>query len=214
MTHTLHRRGEREALEKDYVFVTKGAKKVNFPGTAERMRRFYEIARKHNPVFIGEAGRGNQLSLGLQLLLDGVSDKTLAHAVFRDLDTVTLVLQELLDAGFDRSVVISGLFDRVQECCKRVGLGVPHTIEYSAGAWGRTEMLPPKDYMEVTSMCGHDYVPAALVRHLVERVRTGKITVAEASLKMAHQCVCGVFNVARAAELVAALSAKDQAQRA
>ena len=208
MTHTLHRRGDPEELARDFVFTTMASKGINTDGTAERMKRFYEIVMKYNPVFLGDAARGNQLTLGVKALLDGCSDGTIAHAVFRDADTVAAVIKELIDAGFDRSVVVSGLFDRVKECCRRAGIGVPHTIEYSLGTWGRTEKLPPSEYLPVMTMCGHAQVPAALVRHVVEQVRAGRLTSEEAGLKLGHQCTCGVFNVARASELVAALAAK------
>lgn len=164
---------------------------------------------KYNPTFVGDAVRGNQLTYGVKAMLEDSDDRTTGEAVFRDADTVAAVIKDLIDAGFDRSVVVSGLFDRVNECCRKAGIGVPHTIEYSLGIWGNTEKLASSEELEVMTMCGHAQVPGTLVRHLAQQVKAGKITAEEAGLRMGRQCTCGVFNVARAAELVAAMVAKS-----
>ncbi len=206
MTHTLHRRGKPEDLAGDYVFTTMAAKGVNVPGTGEMMRKFYEIVMKYNPVFVGDAAKGNQLTLGVKAMLEGADDRTIGQAVFRDAETVAAVIKDLIQAGFDRSVVVSGLFDRVEECCQKAGIGIPHTKEFSLGTWGKTEKLAPMQELEVMTMCGHAQVPGALVRHMAQQVRAGKLTPEEAGRKLGRQCTCGVFNVARAAELVAAMA--------
>ena len=208
MTHTNHRRGTVESLSKDYVFTTMASKGINVAGTSERMKKFYEIVMKHNPTFVGDAARGNQLTLGVVAMIEGSDDRTTGQAVFRDADTVAAVIRDLIDAGFDRSVVVSGLFDNVKECCRKAGIGVPHTIEYSLGSWGRTEKMAPMEELEVMTMCGHAQVPGTLVRHMAEQVKAGKLTAEEAGLKLGRQCTCGIFNVARAAELVAAMATK------
>jgi len=206
MTHTLHRRGKPEDLAGDYVFTTMAARGVNLAGTGERMRKFYEIVMKYKPVFVGDAAKGNQLTLGVKAMLEGSEDRTIGHAVFRDAETVAAVISDLIQAGFDRSVVVSGLFDRVEECCQKAGIVPPHTKEFSLGTWGKTEKLAPMEELEVMTMCGHAQVPGALVRHVAQQVKAGKLTAEEAGLKLGHQCACGVFNVARAAELVAAMA--------
>ncbi len=209
MTHTNHRQGTIESLSKDYIFTTMPSKGINVAGSGERMKKFYEIVMKYNPTFVGDAVRGNQLTYGVKAMLEDSDDRTAGEAVFRDADTVAAVIKDLIDAGFDRSVVVSGLFDRVNECCRKAGIGVPHTIEYSLGIWGNTEKLASSEELEVMTMCGHAQVPGTLVRHLAERVKAGKLTAEEAGMMMGHQCTCGVFNVARAAELVAAMVAKS-----
>lgn len=208
MTHTLHRRGKPDDLAKDFIFTTMAAKGVNVPGTGEKMKKFYEIVMKYNPAFVGDAAKGNQLTIGIKAMLEDSDDRTIGHAVFRDAETVAAVLKDLIDAGFDRSVVVSGLFDRTKECCQKAGIGTPHTIEFSLGTWGKTEKLAPMEELEVMTMCGHAQVPGSLVRHMVGLVKNGKITAEEAGLKLGRQCTCGVFNVSRAAELVSALAEK------
>lgn len=208
MTHTLHRRGKPEDLARDYVFTTMRAKGFNDEGTAGYMKKFYEVVMKYNPTFVGDAARGNQLTLGIKEMLENSEDRTIGHAVFRDADTVAAVIKELIEAGYERSVVVSGLFDRVEECCRKAGIGVPHTIEFSLGTWGKTEKMAPMDELEVMTMCGHAQVPGALVRKMAEQVRAGRISAEEAGLRLGRQCTCGIFNVARAAELVAAMASR------
>lgn len=209
MTHTNHRRGSVESLARDYVFTTMAAKGFNVAGTGERMKKFYEIVMRYDPVFVGDAAKGNQLTIGVKAMLEDSDDRTIGHAVFRDAETVAAVIKDLIDAGFDRSVVVSGLFDKVEECCKKAGIHPPHTIEFSLGTWGKTEKLAPMEELEVMTMCGHAQVPASLVRHMAEQVKAGRLTAQEAGLKLGRQCTCGIFNVARAAELVAAMAARS-----
>lgn len=208
MTHTNHRRGTVESLSRDYIFTTMAGKGVNVAGTGEQMKKFYQIVMKYNPTFVGDAAKGNQLTYGIQTMLDSSDDKTIGHAVFRDADSVAAVIKDLMDAGFDRSVVVSGLFDKVEGCCNKAGIGVPHTIEFSLGTWGKTEKLAPMDQLEVMTMCGHAQIGGTLVKHMANQVKAGRITAEDAGMRLGRQCTCGVFNVARAAELVEAIAAR------
>lgn len=63
MTHTLHRRGTYESLEKDYVIFAIAAQTVNARGSAPLFRKFYNIVNKYNPVNIGDMVTGNMYSL-------------------------------------------------------------------------------------------------------------------------------------------------------
>ncbi len=209
MTHTNHRRGSIESLSRDYIFTTMAAKGFNSAGTGEWMKRFYEIVIKYNPTFVGDAAKGNQLTYGVKAMLTESDDRTIGHAVFRDADSVAAVIKDLVDAGFERSVVVSGLFDTVKECCGKAGIGVPHTIEFSLGTWGKTDAMAPMADLEVMTMCGHAQIPGSLVEHMANQVKAGRISAEEAGLRLGRQCTCGVFNVARAAELVAAIAARS-----
>lgn len=208
MTHTNHRRGTVESLATDYIFTTMAGKGVNVAGTGEQMKKFYQIVMKYNPTFVGDAAKGNQLTYSVKTMLEDSDDKTIGHAVFRDADSVAAVIKDLMDAGFNRSVVVSGLFDNVKGCCEKAGIGVPHTIEFSLGTWGKTEKMAPMEDLEVMTMCGHAQIPGALVEHMAKQVKAGKISAEEAGLKLGRQCTCGIFNVARAAELVTAIAAR------
>lgn len=184
------------------------ARKFNMEGGAEQFNKFFQICARHNPEYMGDLSRGNELLLGRESLMISSIDKSFGQAVYRDIDTVATVLKELIDEGFDKSVVIAGLFDEVEKCCQKVGIGTPHTIEWSLGTWGDESLMAPKDELEIMTMCGHAQIPGSLVRHLATRLKEGKISAEDASRKMARQCTCGVFNIGRGAELLTAIAAK------
>ena len=103
------------------------------------------------------------------------------------------------------SVVVSGLFDVVGECCHKAGLH-PHTVNMSLGIYGKKEKLVPDPEREVTTMCGHGMVTGDLVMNMVDRIRKGRITPEAASKELAALCVCGIFNTKRSAELLQKLA--------
>ena len=106
------------------------------------------------------------------------------------------------------SVVVSGPFEPVKQCCKGVGLE-PHTVEYSLGVLGKTDTLPPKEVTDVATMCGHGMVAYGLIESTIEEIRTGRTTENDASLELSRQCVCGVFNPVRACRLLGIAAARQ-----
>ena len=70
---------------------------------------------------------------------------------------------------------MSGLIDEVFETCEEVGLA-PHTISYCLGVWGKQELLPKMELLEITSMCGHAMTSANLVNRAIEEIRAGRKT--------------------------------------
>ena len=59
MTHTLHRKGTRESLNRDYIFLCMAAKGINEDGADDKMREFLRIVIKHGAVNIGDMRTGN-----------------------------------------------------------------------------------------------------------------------------------------------------------
>jgi len=102
------------------------------------------------------------------------------------------------------SVVVSGLFDEVNDCLKKLDLS-PHTVLFSLGYFGKIELLPKEDVLEISTMCGHHMISPRLIEKLANDIKHQKITSAEAVRVMARQCVCGAFNKARACKLIEAL---------
>ena len=210
MSHTLHRMGSVESLKNDFPILTIGARGFNRDGCAPEQVKIGEIFLKHNPVNAGMLGLDGELTVDrLDEALETITDSAVTHAVFRSEEDVVACLKELKEADLGMSIVVSGLYDRVKECCHEAGLE-PHTVNTSLGIWGNTEEKLPKDprVVEVTTMCGHGMIPFTLVESMVAKVKAGKLTPEQAADKMKPQCHCHIFNTERAARIIAEM-AKD-----
>ena len=213
MTHTLHRLGNPENLNEDYVIFAMSGKGINEVGSAEKLRRFMEMALDMEPINAGDMKTGNMFTHSREALLDGIQDISIVHAVFTDAKKVAELLEHVREADLGVSVVVSGLFDRVKELGESSGTR-QHTVECSGGVWGRVEKLPSADVMQVTTMCGHGMVAAQLVERRARDVRFGKITPEQAAVDMAKLCVCGVFNPVRASRLLEAIAERQRSKEA
>ena len=205
MTHSLHRRGTAENLSEDYVMLTLPAIGINDDGHDPKLQEFLRIALRHNPVNIGQINLGNMYSHKIEEVLDAAHG--IVHAVFVNKEVVTEVLKELEEADLGMSVVVSGIFENVDECIEKAGLK-HHTANFSLGIWGRTEKLPSDNILEVATMCGHAMVSANLIKTMVEEIKAGAKTPEAAAKVLAPQCACGIFNPDRAAKLLAAMANK------
>ncbi len=201
MTHSLHRMGSPEELKNDICFIFAPAKGINEAGSADKARRFLELVRKHGAVHYGDDLTGNVLTRGHQGLVAGARDLTNIHCVFSDVSRALAFLEDVVKADLGISVVMTGLFEQVGECCRAVGLQ-PHTVEYSMGIWGRRTLLPDEDTLKVTTMCGHGLVAASLVAQAVKEVAAGKRRARWWAERMARLCLCGIFNPDRAEMLL------------
>ena len=197
MTHTLHRQGELENLREDFIVFTMSAKTVNAKGSAEKMRRFFEILEKYKSVNYGDMKTGTMLKSERNTIYDGIQDTSIVHFVFTDKEIVGKILNDLKRAELGTSIVLSGLVDSIAQLCKKVGLKT-HTVEFSGGVHGKLELLPEIPILEITTMCGHGMVANNLVREMAKQIKKGKKTVQEAALELAKPCHCGIFNPKRA----------------
>ena len=201
MSHTLHRRGPAETLERDYVVFSMSAKGINERGSSEKLARFLEIAARYAPVNMGDMKTGNAMRMLPAEIVEAAQDTSIVHAVFADPASVAGFLTDLAGAGLGTSVIVSGLFGQVSQCIHAAGLA-PHTIEHSLGFKGDLQRLPPEGVLRVTTMCGHGMVSAALVRRVLHDIKRGRRTVAEAAAYIARPCECGVFNPLRDGRLL------------
>ncbi len=67
---------------------------------------------------------------------------------------------------------------------------------------GKTDSLPRKKVVEITTMCGHSLVSSKLTEHLIEKVKRKQMSSDAAAQILAGQCVCGIFNTDRASNLI------------
>ncbi|MFC1899826.1 hypothetical protein ACFLXP_05845 [Chloroflexota bacterium] len=201
MTHTLHRKGSKDSLTRDYVFLCMAAKGINEDGADDKMRKFLRIVMRHNAVNAGDMRTGNIITTGIDEIIDKVTSTSIVHGVFVDLATVSAVMKDLKEADLGLSVVVSGLFQSVEEAYRKAGI-IPHSRNYSAGIWGKTEKLPKPEILEITTMCGHAMISPYLVEDIIKRIRFGRITTKEGSIEIGKGCCCGIYNPNRAEELL------------
>lgn len=205
MSHTLHRSGSEESLRHDFTILAMGAKGYNREGCASKLLKVGEIFLKHNPVNIGILGMDGQLTADrLKEAEKTVLDNALTHAVFSNSSDLVECLKELREADLGISIVVSGLFDEVHQCCYKAGIE-PHTVNLSLGIWGNIDENLPADQriIDISTMCGHGMIPFTLVEDMVKRVKAGRLTPEQAAAKMAPQCHCHVFNTERASRIIA-----------
>jgi hypothetical protein len=203
MTNTLHRQGTLENLKNDYVIFAHTAKGITREGSAPKIQEFMQICLKYHPVNIGDGKQGNihQEDIDIQKLISNQGDGAGAAAVFTDLDTLQKVVEELIRVDLGISIIISGLLDEVQQCCRKVGID-RHSVEHSLGFWGSKDRLPEREILEFNTMCGHGMVSFNLIRKMIEYVKLGRLTPEKAAKIMAKCCECGVFNPVRAEVLL------------
>jgi hypothetical protein len=184
MTNTLHRRGSPEELEHD--FVVKCFPPGKQEAVAEKIAAFRRIAASHGPIS--------------HILPDG-SVREVNEFVFDNPAAVKEVLAELKAADLGISIVVSGLIERVDNCCREAGLSL-HTIEHSLGVLGRTERLPSTEILDIASLCGHGMISHNLIEKMAGLVKLGRLTPRQASIYLAKPCTCGSFNRARAESIL------------
>ena len=205
MTHTLHRQGSPEELEKDFVVFSMAAKTVNWSGAGEKLKKVFQILEGNGPVNFGDIKTGGLFYADRESIRANVQDGSYIHFVYDSMEAVERILAELNQADIGMSVVVSGLVDVVDRSCRQAGLAM-HTVEYSGGVHGRTDLLPERPVLQVTTMCGHGLVATNLVAEMVRQVRTGRKSAAQAAVELARPCQCGVFNVKRAEALLLKLA--------
>ncbi len=185
MTNTLHRRGAREELERDYVLkcsLVDGKRE----GAAEKIKAFIGIARKHGPIAVR--------------LPDG-STPEVREFVFDNAAAVSAALADLKSADLGLSIIVSGPIEQVAGCCSEAGLSL-HTVEHSLGIMGRRERLPASDIVDIGSLCGHGMVSHNLIGKMAEMVKTRRLSAEAATAYLAKPCTCGAFNSKRAQEIL------------
>ena len=217
MTNTLHRYGSAESFNDDYIVFAIPARGINDKDSVEKQRRFFEIARRHHPVNMGDASRGaiflpsknlnptvhwrRELAPDFDTVVDCVSCPSTVAAVFDDADLVVAFIKELREADLGLSINISAALDKAQECARRAGLE-RHSVEYSLGFFVQTDRMADRQTLELATMCGHGMLSFSFVRKVVEWVKQGRRSPQVASATLARFCSCGVFNPARACRLL------------
>ena len=163
MSHSLHRRGNAESLHDDYVMlIMVSPDRANDPDIKSRMQEAWDVLSSFQADltnFGSVRGGGRHRKSIKEFKEEG---KFLMHAVFKDRDVMKACLNEIKNRDLGLSVTVSGNFDEVKGACREIGL-VPHTVQYSLGIIGKTELLPDEKVLEITTMCGHAMVSPNLL---------------------------------------------------
>ncbi len=121
MTHSLHREGSLESLEKDYVLFIYPARGFNYKGSAPKVRHLVELLYQAGPVnMIPTSLRRNMYSgVTNEEILDSITvEGTRVYSVFNDREKLKKALILLKEADEGISIMVSGITDRVRELCR------------------------------------------------------------------------------------------------
>lgn len=202
MTHTLHRQGDEKELRNDYIVFSMAAQGFNNKEEAAKLIDNFKLLKKAGPVNYGDDNTGGILTgFTADEIIEKASNKSYMAAVYTTKEGMKKALKKLKEADNGMSVVVSGNFKEVFEVAREVGLK-PHTVHLSLGIHGKTELLPEKEILEIITMCGHGMVSPDHVEQVIERVRSGKVTIKEAGIELARSCTCAMFNPKRAEDVI------------
>jgi len=204
MTHSLHRQGNVQSLEGDYVVFT----------YAERSHDALAARKAHlRRGFPRVYAMLRTLKRGIWRVVRVRKPKEELEGPFvlSSKEELVRCLRMLKEENTGRSVIVSGLIGEVNNCLAELGL-CPHTVQFSLGYFGKTELLPSEEVLEITTMCGHHMISPRLVERLTSAISKGRITPQEAVEAMGKLCTCHIFNEVRAAKLIRALAEDHRAK--
>jgi hypothetical protein len=183
--------------------LTHVARGYNDIGAGERLRQMAEIARKYTDLNFGDCKVANQFMMHPEEIM---GKHTVGwQVVFKDKESLIACMKELKEKNIGISVVVSGLFDEVFDCCKKAGIAPP-LVEFALGIHGNEDKIWPPEILDFVTMCGHGLVSGHLVRKMIEEIKNKKIAIEEAATELAKPCLCGIFNPHRAAKLLRKLT--------
>jgi hypothetical protein len=213
LTNTLHRFGPAESFRDDYVVFAIASKGKNEQGALERLRKFLQMAVPFKPVNLGDAIHGGalrpsqhmnptshwnrDLTPDFKSVIDGLDTPCTVAAVFDNKVAAEDFVTAVKNADLGVSVNISTSVDGAEQCC--YAAGIPrHSVGYSLGFEGKTEMLPNSKVMLLSTMCGHGMVSLSLAKKMIDWVKEGRRTPEQAASYLTRFCSCGIFNPTRA----------------
>ena len=206
MTHTLHRRGERRSLQKDFCLLITPAIGFNEkePGLLDKMLEIMDMLEEAGPVNIGSYEVSN--------IFDGFTIKDIRNnlhrakvprirCAFSSKEKVFEVVRKIKEKDYGISLVVTGLEDEVTDEARKLGLK-PHSVNFGCGIWGTTENLPGEEILELLTQCGHGMIASLLIEQQIGLVKGGKIEPRKAAENIARPCTCGIVNVERVESLL------------
>jgi len=206
MTHMLHRTGDPDSLSEDYPMLAIRAKGFNHEGNDWRLRKILEIAARHPIVNFSDDKTGSMFTTHVgrdpSFRQDG---PPMVQMVFTDKEDMARFMEDLKEADLGISVVASGLFEEIFQCCRKAGLS-PHSVHYSLGVHGprrKASLRGDHGYRHHVRSCTGIEEPGD---ELVADIKQGKETGSSAAETLAKDCICGILNPVRAAKIMEAMS--------
>jgi hypothetical protein len=199
MTHTLHRTGDLESIKEDFPMLTHVARGFNDSGAGPRLKQIAQTMTKYTDLHFGDCKVGNKYIMNPAEIMEKLTVG--CQVVFKDKESLIACMKELKEKNQGISIVVSGLFEEVFDCCNKAGLNPP-LIEFALGVHGNTQKLWPPEILDFVTMCGHGLVSGSLVKKMVADIKKNKMTVEKAAFELAKPCLCGIFNPHRAAILL------------
>ena len=202
MTHTLHRKETDAIPDKDFVILCMASQKFNDQGAAQKLKKIFNLLLDLNPDNIADDNLGGVYTGETpETILNHMNDKAYIGVAFTEEEKLREALRRLKEADLGMSVVVSGNFEIVFRILKEVGLK-PHTVNMSLGTFGKTEILPKKEVLEITCMCGHGMVSEEHVQTVMQDAKSKKLRPSQCGRELARSCTCGIFNPKRAEKLI------------
>ena len=202
MTHTLNRTGlseDRPGEEIVFLAMVQQKEKARKAGAMQEMA---ETVLKYKPLNIISV----PLGFNDREVIDICVTAGIVTAVFSNKDDVRDLVKDVKSRKLGISVVLSGLFSDIQDICSETGLN-PHTYNIPLGIFGKTEKLPDKKTLEITTQCGHALISPHLVKHIVKKMKKGKMTGVEGAKLLVKPCFCGIGNPKRFEKILDKISA-------
>lgn len=213
MTNTLHRYGDAESFNDDYLIFASPSSGRNDADSVPKLKAFLEMALPFNPVNMGDPVHGGALRPSRQLttaanwkrdatpdfraVIDGIDEPASVVAIFDNQAAAERFLKVVVEADLGLSVNVSASIEGAEECCRFAGIA-RHSVGYSLGFEGAIEKLPNTQLLKLTTMCGHGMISASLAKKMIDWVKEGRRNPDQAVTYMARFCSCGVFNPLRA----------------
>ncbi len=210
MTHTLHRITEIYGESEDFVILCMAAQKYNDKGADEKLKKIFRLVADTNPDNLADDNLGGRYTgYTDEEILEHMGDKAYVGAVFSDRFRLKEALKKIKEANLGMSVVVSGNYKAVFEILKEIGLK-PHTVNMSLGIYGNKALLPGREVLAISTMCGHGMVTRQRIENIVKKMESGKLTAEEGGKMLASTCTCGVFNPKLATQILQRASEKEK----
>jgi hypothetical protein len=217
MTNTLHRFGDAESFNDDYIVFAIPSKSNKDPNALPKLHRFLEIALEYKPVNLGETRHGGALrpskNLGplahwnrdmkpdFQGVIRGLTVPTTCAAVFDNPDAAEQFVKRIKEENLGMSVNISASIEGAERCCNYACLD-RHSVGYSLGFEGKTEKIPSSQVTTLSTMCGHGMISHSLAKKMIDFVKENRRSPEQAATYLSRFCSCGIFNPARAKRIL------------